>query len=278
MREKAVLLGPTRELVGIMTEPRGEEAKEGPAVILLNAGLVHRVGPNRLYVHLARELASAGFRSLRFDLSGIGDSRSRNEPFLQAAVADTRGAMDFVSSTRATQRFVLMGICSGADLALQVARDDPRVAGLVLIEGFGLLAQGSLRYLFDANRHRLLRPGSWLRFLAGRSELWTDLRAAATPREEAASDRPGSTFTSPAPVLADLRIVGERGVRFLFAYAGKGPAWFAHRTMLKKQIQPLELAGRARVQHFEHTDHVFTPLEAQDALIQGIRGFMSTLG
>lgn len=276
MNEKALLLGPSRELVGIMTEPEGVEANDRPAVILLNAGLIHRVGPNRLYVHLARLLAGDGLRCLRLDFSGIGDSRSRNEPFLRAAMADTRYAMDYLESARGVRRFALAGICSGADIALQVGREDARVEGLILIEGFGLLAEGSLRYLFETNRDRMLRPRSWLRFLTGRSDVWRDLQAAATATKELPSDQPGSTFTSPGPVLDDLRVVGDRGARLLFLYAGDGPAWFAHRVLLGKQMGLLERAGRVHSRHFDKTDHVFSPLWAQEALLREIRGFLSS--
>jgi len=80
MREEAVLFGKTRSLVGIITDPHTVvNAHNHPAIVLLNAGVLHRVGPNRLYVKIARKLASAGFVVLRFDLSGIGDSKARRD-------------------------------------------------------------------------------------------------------------------------------------------------------------------------------------------------------
>lgn len=62
-------------LVGVLSRPRQIVAGR-PAVILLNAGLVQRSGPFRVYAQLARALASCGFVVLRFDLSGRGDSAS----------------------------------------------------------------------------------------------------------------------------------------------------------------------------------------------------------
>ena len=67
MREHAFLFGETKSLLGITTEPAaGAGDSSHPAVVLLNAGLVHRIGPNRLYVNTARRLADAGFTVLRF--------------------------------------------------------------------------------------------------------------------------------------------------------------------------------------------------------------------
>ena len=75
LNEEAVVFGKVENLVGIVSEPTDGEANGNePAFVLLNAGLVHRVGPNRFYVTLARELAKAGHVTLRFDYSGVGDS------------------------------------------------------------------------------------------------------------------------------------------------------------------------------------------------------------
>ena len=63
--------GPDEQLVGILTHP---EAASSTAVTILNAGVLHRIGPHRLHVLLARRLAELGFHALRLDLGGIGDS------------------------------------------------------------------------------------------------------------------------------------------------------------------------------------------------------------
>jgi alpha/beta superfamily hydrolase len=69
-----VLFGRTRSLVGIITDPpEAERDPQRPAIVCLNAGIIHRVGPHRLYVKMARTLAAMGFVVLRFDFSGIGD-------------------------------------------------------------------------------------------------------------------------------------------------------------------------------------------------------------
>ena len=73
MNERAVSFGPERGLLGILTQTAAH--RDGiPTVILLNAGLLHRVGPNRLSVDIARSLADLGYPCLRFDTSGVGDS------------------------------------------------------------------------------------------------------------------------------------------------------------------------------------------------------------
>ena len=75
MRERAVRFGKTAKLVGIVAEPNPTEQSgtDKPAVLMLNSGILHRVGACRLHVKLARSLASEGHTVLRFDFSGIGD-------------------------------------------------------------------------------------------------------------------------------------------------------------------------------------------------------------
>ena len=136
MNEEMLVFGPTRALVGIITDPppaaRGTSL---PAVLLVNAGLVHRVGPNRLYVKLARSLAALGCVVLRFDLSGLGDSTVRDDhlPFDQSAVSETQEAMDALRVARGVEHFLLSGLCSGALIALTTASCDARVVGVIPI-------------------------------------------------------------------------------------------------------------------------------------------------
>ena len=72
MREEAHRFGRARHLVGIVGLPDTAPGETG--VIVLNAGLVHRIGPFRLHVELTRRLGAAGYPTLRFDLSTLGDS------------------------------------------------------------------------------------------------------------------------------------------------------------------------------------------------------------
>jgi len=75
IEERMVRFGADHRLFGVLT--RTSTSADRPVVVIFNAGAVHRVGPNRVSVTLARELAAAGLAVLRFDLEGIGDSVRR---------------------------------------------------------------------------------------------------------------------------------------------------------------------------------------------------------
>ena len=55
MKESVVTFGNAGTRVGVLTEPK--TLNNGPAVVFLNSGIVHHVGPNRIYVETARRLA-----------------------------------------------------------------------------------------------------------------------------------------------------------------------------------------------------------------------------
>lgn len=208
-RERALRFGGRGELVGILTEPAVSPATPRPGVIFINAGMVHRVGPNRLYVNLARHLAGRGFLSVRFDLSGIGDSPHRADglPADESAVQETRAVMAALETAFGVRRFVLAGLCSGAVTAFRSALGDPRVAGAVLLNPQGFhhdpgwnarvqTISESRRYL----RRALLSPGSWRRALRGRVDYRRFLRVAASRLWPSSGTR--SAATSVADALA----------------------------------------------------------------------------
>ena len=101
--EQAIMFGQNKSLVGIATQATAKSETSPPAIVILNTGIIHRIGHNRMYVALSRTLAAAGYTVLRFDLSGIGDSESRPEGLtpLASSLADIREALDWLE-TQAT--------------------------------------------------------------------------------------------------------------------------------------------------------------------------------
>ena len=68
--EQAVLLGRAKSLIGVLARPSGEARGRRPAVVILNTGIIHRVGQHRMYVAMARRLAAAGHVVLEVRLLG----------------------------------------------------------------------------------------------------------------------------------------------------------------------------------------------------------------
>ncbi|NNF48568.1 MAG: hypothetical protein HKN65_01830, partial [Woeseiaceae bacterium] len=134
MIEEPLQFGEGGRLFGILTRPR-EENSNAPLFVFLNAGLLHRTGPHRLHVRLARRLAEHGLASLRVDLGGIGDSITPpGITYPESVAIDFADILDLLSSETDLEQVYLFGLCSGADNAVRLAADNPCVAGMVLLD------------------------------------------------------------------------------------------------------------------------------------------------
>ena len=119
--EEAHYFGKKNDLFGVLSYldiPKNDK----PMIVFLNSGSVHHVGPHRLYVSLARDLAKDGFNCFRMDLHGLGESgllagTQENNPYPELAVSDTEEALGFLKNHFGINRFILMGLCSGAHTA-----------------------------------------------------------------------------------------------------------------------------------------------------------------
>jgi hypothetical protein len=134
MKEEALQLGEGGRLFAILCEPQ-ERLTRRPVFVFLSAGLLHRVGPSRLHVTLARDLAEMGFASLRVDLSGKGDSPGRGSMKNRESVAlDFDDLRSSLAARYGDFSMVLAGLCSGADNAVRLAVTEPGVTGLLLLD------------------------------------------------------------------------------------------------------------------------------------------------
>jgi alpha-beta hydrolase superfamily lysophospholipase len=131
IEERAAWLGPLG-LFGIVTSRVGPGATVGesgaddlPTIFFLNAGVIDHVGPAGLWVRLGRRWAEAGFRAIRFDLSGNGDSPVHPGQ-RRRAIFSSHHEQDVVDVLRAVSpgdpsNAVLVGLCSGGFNSIEPA-------------------------------------------------------------------------------------------------------------------------------------------------------------
>ena len=122
VREQVVRFGPLG-VVGIATSPLagGEDA---PQVLLVNVAAEHHIGPGRRWVEWAREWARAGYRVVRIDQSGVGDSPTHpgqedDRAFSPEWIDDMRHVVTELRADGA--RVGVVGLCSGSYSAFEVA-------------------------------------------------------------------------------------------------------------------------------------------------------------
>jgi len=284
--EEVATFGCSQSLVGILTNPPlTTRPNLAPGIIILNAGLVHRVGPNRLSVKIASVLGSLGFTTLRFDHSGIGDSSVRNDnlPYHKSVILETQEAMDFVHSAKGIQRFILLGICSGAMTSFEVARRDPRVQGIILINpagGFDQSARAELAHYFGNRKKveaigkvKFFSPKNWWRILTGQIN-YTNLK-------EVLSFQTRNLFFGQKPLLPHtesafdtLSQLIQQGVKVQFVISGGDPQvknYFG--ALLMDKISTPQFAGNVLIDIIDRADHTFTSLSSQPQLFQVIKNF-----
>lgn len=208
LREQPVSLdGPDGPLFGVLTESLG--ARKELTALLLNAGPQRRIGPNRMWVEIARRWAASGVSTLRLDAAGIGDSEgdasvlARVAEFYRPTYGEqARAALEMLAERGLPERFVTLGLCAGCYWAANAALADERVAAVIMLNPRTLVFD-EWRHTLRRTRHlreRMLLASTWRKVLTGEIKLARHLETGRTLIERAAS----------APMRARKLIVAPR--------------------------------------------------------------------
>lgn len=278
MKETIATFGKSRSLIGIVTQPENGSRADLPAVILLNSGILHRVGPGRLYVKLARALAAQGFVVLRFDLSGIGDSISSDEDisFEERTISEVDEAMRYLGTEYQSDKFILSGICSGAKIAYEIQCNDARVLGAAPINIYRLLEpiddrlasavknRSETRYLLQFS---LLNPGSWLKLFSGRADYRGILRKLKSLLRKGVPVNK-KEYRETLRIKSDIRGITDRNGHLLLVYSvtDKGLD-FVRETLGDEMNTSWEGSGRLRIEVIK-ANHTFSLPSSQRELIE----------
>lgn len=230
--ESVHCFGPGEILTGIYAATPDGRANE-ICVVFLNSGLLHRVGPYRMFVDFAREIAYSGFPVMRFDLSGLGESMVRPESSVERVrvVADIRETLDFLQTKFGHRHFVLIGLCSGADNAHWAALEDSRIAGAVMMDGPGYV---DLQYHIAHYLPRLFSLERW-------RSVMSKLFRKALPKSGSQPMPRQELFVRPFPPKAqmesEIQQLAGRGMRLLYIYTG-GVEYYYNRESQFRQNFP----------------------------------------
>lgn len=282
-QEHASPIGADPPMVAVVSRPAGSERQASSrAVVLLGAGLVHHVGPNRLMVRLARRLAARGLASVRFDHRGIGDSapRADGQTFEAGAVEEAREVMDHMQRSEGVHSFVLLGLCSGAETALSVALEDSRVVGAVMINGGGQrvgAAWDAYEYTRFQTRHYLGRAvlslDSWRRALTGRIQ-YRLLLSVLVQKLRNPMGPPAEVVRAARETAGGIAGLVARGVRLLWIQSEKDFSRDYFDTMFGKEAAPLVASGRLRLEVIPFIDHTLTARHGQERFLDVVENWL----
>jgi 3-oxoadipate enol-lactonase len=249
-----------------------DAAGDGPAVVLLHAGVLDRTE----WADLLAPLAAAGRRAVAFDLPGFGEAAVVSGE--QAQWVDVVAAMDELGIERA----VLVGNSFGGAVAMRVAAVTPeRVAGLVLVSvpPPDLEPSPELEAVWEAEESALDRGdrAAAVEVVVG---AWTLPDAPPALREQVAAAQrrafelqDGVEVTeAPDPLEEDPELVADIAAPTLVVAGGRDMVDFREGSDRLARQMP-----NARLATIEEAGHL-APLETPEAFRDLLLEFLEELG
>jgi len=254
--ETIVQFGPGGRLAGLLSGAPGADG--ALTLVLPNAGLIPRAGPYRLHVELARRIGPQGNAVFRFDLPGVGEAPRLSDCSDEDAI---RAALDCLEQRHGCTRFAVGGICSAADLGWRIAALDPRVQGVLLLDGFSYTGP----WFWLARLKLALRrsPRQWPGMIRRR------LTRARAPAEEMATEsfRDWPTRSAARPQLREML---ARKVRLLFVYTGGADDRFLHPRQFSWAFGDASRSDQVELRFWPACDHMFYRRSDRDRLVETV--------
>jgi len=284
--EREVRFGDQARLVGFLAEPV-DGLVRGPGVVLVNAGLIHHVGPHRQWLEMARRWAALGIPSLRIDLGGIAgsappDGEAINRPYPAWAVDDIAAAIARLRKVPGVAfEVVLVGLCAGAHNSFHAARRElPGIRAIVMIDPINYYmmdsdplnsaeweAEWKTHAEYDWYTSRLSDPEAWRRLFSGQvNPLFI---AKVLIRKARAVVSAWATILFPSAIVArftgqrgdlssDLMGIVDRGTAVHMIFAGNAPGLWYLRMYARRALRKLPATGRFTLHIGAGADHTFS--------------------
>jgi hypothetical protein len=259
------------ELAGVLTEPLNAQG-HGLGVVLLNAGAMRRTGPSRMWVEAARRWAVQGIPTLRLDAEAIGDADGDEAPYRDDGALYTPGfvpqvlaTLDFLQRRGVAERFVVAGLCAGANWSFHAALTDARVQGVMLINPRALIYSPEIGPArdFRALRSQPLSLAKIRRLATGprlRSFLGWMLSTPGRWWRRLTSGEPPSALVQRDLDTALDRLVAS-GKRVLFLFSEHEPVM--DELTVSGREQRLTEAPNVTFEHVAVRDHTMRPGSSQ---------------
>jgi pimeloyl-ACP methyl ester carboxylesterase len=167
-------------LVGVWHETQSAVRDPQSAILMLHGWTGYRTGPHQMLTRAARRFAAQGFPVLRFDFAGRGDSDGEAElATLATMTEDARAALRWLEREQGSARAIVLGLCSGCEVALATAAlASENVEQLLLWSAPVFAAQQSeARRARKRKSHlreyarKLLRPTTWAKAISGKVDV-----------------------------------------------------------------------------------------------------------
>ena len=133
-----LLPGASGSLFSILSQSEDKHLRSKWCLLFLNSGLVRHIGSNRMWVETARRWALRGISSVRLDFDHVGDSDgdqhiSIGSLYEDKLVDQIETATRLIGSQIECDRFIAVGLCSGAYAAFQGLIQNVKIRGAILL-------------------------------------------------------------------------------------------------------------------------------------------------
>jgi hypothetical protein len=260
LTEEPVAAGPYG-LFGILGLPAGGHADK--LVLFLGGGTEHQVGPGRLWVEFTRALNLRGIATLRADVDGVGDSPLRGavrtvNSYDPEHVVDT---IDFIQFGRARfAKVIVVGLCSGAWLAVQAALDAP-VDAVYALNAQLYWEQGDPVYLSLQESHVKQQPDRDLELKWQQRHLWSALDVLGLKSA-------GGRW---------LERLAARRVRTHLAYAEHDDGWISLHARNARRLRKLLRDAALTLEELTGVDHGMHRFRRRAGVLAKILAFVDAV-
>lgn len=268
MIQRPLILGDKRQLFGFLTSPQTCSTEYG--VLILNAGLLHHIGPFGLHVDLANKFATIGIPTIRLDQSGKGESPKRHGfSRSDSIIADYDDAHEALQQLGA-KKIVLLGLCSGADDATLIASQRSSVGALVLLDGY---ARRNFRYYINYYKPRIWSFRRWRRFA---KKL---LQQVSPPfNDDLLSDTIPITISlrewpEDAEMIERYRNLLANGTRILSIFTA-GQNYYNYANQLAEIISAPEGRKNLEEVYLAHADHTYSTCSNRKRLVEYVSNWL----
>ena len=249
-------------------------------VLIVVGGPQYRVGSHRQFVHLARDLAGQGIPTMRFDVTGMGDSSGEKKSF-DNLDGDIRAAVDCFCFEASIEKVVLWGLCDGASAVLMYANTDGRIAGLVLanpwLENSGIKAKATLKSYY---LRRLVNRHFWTKLLHGELKLWKSLVGLLTTLKTSLSLQDGSSSANQRPYqqrMLDAFQVMRCPVALILSGDDLTAKEFQQQLYHGQEWQKALQDKNILCIRLDDVDHTFSSSQGKTRAVEETLGFIATL-
>jgi hypothetical protein len=273
MKYEIITFGTDNKLTGIISQPK-ENNNQLPCVIFLNAGIVYRIGPNRIYHRLSKELNQLGFTTFRFDFSGIGDSSiSLNENYEDYQVNECIEAIDLVEKIYNIKKFIIIGMCSGADVGFNVSLNTDRIVGLVSINGQFLklidnpdllnkIAQHQIKLRYY--KRNIFSLNRWMKIIQGKSKLFKNIyNIIFKPSNVKVVNNSEANITN---LKSHWESLNNNGIHVFLIFSEGSVCYDLFKITSSEILNSLEKYKNLEYKFVKDVDHTFTLNWAQEYL------------